>query len=78
MAKLCSKCGKEIADDAAFCNFCGEKVSDNPSASGSTGANSQGAPFSGQPGRATEAYSTEDIQANKVWAGLAYILSSCP
>jgi len=70
MAKLCSKCGKEIADDATFCNYCGEKVSDN--------SNTQWANFNAQSSRSTEAYSTEDIQANKVWAGLAYFLFFLP
>ena len=70
MAKLCSKCGKEIADDATFCNHCGAKVGDS--------SNTQWASFSSQSGRATEAYSTEDIQANKVWAGLAYFLFFLP
>lgn len=70
MAKLCSKCGKEIAEDATFCNYCGEKVSDN--------SNTQWANFNAQTSRSTEAYSTEDIQANKVWAGLAYFLFFLP
>jgi uncharacterized membrane protein len=70
MAKLCSTCGKEIADDATFCNHCGEKVGDS--------SNTQWANFSSQSGRATETYSTEDIQANKVWAGLAYFLFFLP
>lgn len=72
MAKLCSKCGKEIAEDATFCNFCGAKVGDS--------SNTQWANFSSQSGRATEAYSSEDIQANKVWAGLGWRISSssCP
>lgn len=26
MSKFCTKCGKEIADDAAFCDGCGKKV----------------------------------------------------
>jgi uncharacterized membrane protein len=70
MAKLCSKCGKEIAEDATFCNYCGAKVGDS--------SNTQWANFSSQSGRATEAYSSEDIQANKVWAGLAYFLFFLP
>lgn len=71
MAKTCSKCGKEIADDATFCNFCGERVSE-------TSSNTQWANFNAQAGRSTEAYSPEDIQANKVWAGLAYFLFFLP
>ncbi|NCC77537.1 MAG: zinc-ribbon domain-containing protein [Clostridia bacterium] len=70
MAKTCSKCGKEIADDATFCNYCGEKVG--------ASKNTQWASFNAQTSSSTEAYATEDIQANKVWAGLAYFLFFLP
>ncbi|NCA99407.1 MAG: zinc-ribbon domain-containing protein [Clostridia bacterium] len=70
MAKTCSKCGKEIADDATFCNYCGEKVG--------ASNNTQWAAFNAQTSSSTEAYATEDIQANKVWAGLAYFLFFLP
>ena len=26
---FCTKCGKEIRDDAQFCNFCGEQYVNN-------------------------------------------------
>jgi uncharacterized membrane protein len=71
MTKVCSKCGREIADDATFCNFCGEKV--EQAASGSTGP--QAAPGAAQ---AKEAFGSEDIQANKVVSGLAYFLFFLP
>jgi uncharacterized membrane protein len=74
MAKYCSSCGKEIADDIQFCNHCGAKI-----AAGST--NNQWGNFNFRPTGATgasEAFSAEDINANKVVAGLAYFLFFLP
>ncbi len=74
MAKYCNKCGKEIADDAQFCNHCGTKVT-----AGSN--NNQWGNFNYQQtgsSNANEAFSVEDIQANKVVSGLAYFLFFLP
>ncbi|MDD2534624.1 MAG: zinc ribbon domain-containing protein, partial [Eubacteriales bacterium] len=68
MAKVCPSCGKEIADDVQFCNHCGAKVTQEQKNNqwGSFNSNTSGAE------QATEAFSPEDINANKVVSGLAY------
>ncbi len=87
MSKLCSNCGKEIADDALFCNSCGAKVSEStnttdnqePSQKQSSGQ-SQWGNFNYQSGQnqTSEVFSVEDIQANKVVSGLAYFIFFLP
>ena len=74
MAKFCNTCGKEIADDAQFCNSCGAKTGEPE-----TTRSSDPGPASSWAGQtATEAFSPEDISANKVVAGLAYLLFFLP
>lgn len=99
MSKFCTACGKEIADDAVFCNHCGTKVgapaagtqdnasqgtgsgaSQDTSTNTNTHANSQWGNFNYQSSgsQASEVFSIEDINANKVVSGLAYLLFFLP
>ena len=93
MSKFCTACGKEIADEAVFCNHCGAKVgapaagaqaNEGPGAGASqdtnTNANSQwgNVNYQASSSQTSEVFSIEDINANKVVSGLAYLLFFLP
>lgn len=74
MAKTCSNCGKEIADNTQFCNNCGAKVSADSTNNPSGNFTQQTAGSA----NVTEAFSSDDINKNKVVSGLAYFLFFLP
>lgn len=91
MSKFCTACGKEIVDEAVFCNHCGAKVgapsadaqaNDGPGAGTSqdTNTNTQwgNANYQTSSSQTSEVFSVEDINANKVVSGLAYLLFFLP
>jgi hypothetical protein len=49
----CSKCGKEVAENSAFCGYCGNKITDSPTAHPSSPAT---APVNVQPELTEEAH----------------------
>jgi len=78
MSKFCPSCGKELDDEARYCNACGAaQSSQQNSQQSSTGSD---VPPSG-PGAAqagNEVFSQDDIEKNKVVAGLAYLIFFLP
>lgn len=78
MSKNCQSCGKEIADDAQFCNACGVPQSAQQAQSGNTAPPPPPPSSSGTQTKANEAFSREDIEKNKVVSGLAYLIFFLP
>jgi len=81
MSKNCQSCGKEIADDAQFCNACGAPQASQQTQSGNSAPpppNYGSAPNQGAAYTANETFSSEDIEKNKVVAGLAYLIFFLP
>lgn len=80
MAKFCQNCGKSLDDNAQFCDGCGQTQNTAQAAGGAPGE--QQAPPAGNPVQpqttAGGAYTAEDIEKNKVMAGLAYFLFFLP
>jgi uncharacterized membrane protein len=67
MAKFCQSCGKSLDDQAQFCDGCGATQTVYQAAGAPPGA-----------GTAEEVYSPQDIEKNKVMAGLAYFIFFLP
>ncbi|MDD3504274.1 MAG: zinc-ribbon domain-containing protein [Eubacteriales bacterium] len=75
MSKICPTCGKELADSAQFCDNCGTSFVNQQNGSQSAPNTQQNAQGGYQ---AAEVYSPEDIEKNKVMAGLAYLIFFLP
>lgn len=85
MTKFCQNCGKTLEDNVQFCDGCGQSQ-EEAQASGQQQQQQQQPPQQQQtppqqqqpPAPGQETYTAEDIQKNKVMAGLAYILFFLP
>lgn len=70
MAKFCQSCGKQLEDNAQFCDGCGATQA-------ASGAAPQAAPVA-KAAPPAAGYTAEDIEKNKVMAALAYLLFFLP
>lgn len=83
MSKFCPSCGKELEDNAQFCDGCGAaqqaETTEQPNQQQQTAPPppnaQQAAPVQGP---AQEGYTADDIQKNKSMAALAYIIFFLP
>lgn len=82
MSKFCQSCGKELDDEARYCNACGAAQSSQQSSqqNGQQSAAGGEVPPSGSGAAyaANEVFSKDDIEKNKVVAGLAYLIFFLP
>lgn len=70
--KVCSKCGNQCGDDAAFCNVCGTAV--NPQQTASYTPPQQTTVVYQDPTDHTSEFEAKDISDNKVLAMAPYLL----
>lgn len=71
---FCSKCGKELPEDAKFCTSCGTSVdgSDTPNAGVGTDYKEKAKELMNTPDT-TASFDATDIEGNRVMAVLAYL-----
>ena len=76
MAKFCPSCGKSLDDAVQFCDGCG--APQNAAGANPAGAAPNTGAAGGPAAKVQEVFAPEDIEKNKVMAGLAYILFFLP